>query len=60
LHVLAVIYHWVALKSNLILPMMTGRKQLMAGLAAPIIASPVRSLLCLFIAGAVVYWWVFA
>ncbi|WP_262693252.1 cytochrome b/b6 domain-containing protein [Kordiimonas aquimaris] len=58
LHLLAIAYHYLALKSNLVKPMITGRKTLEAGVSAPTIASPAKAIVCFLVASAAVYWWV--
>ncbi len=54
LHVLAILIYATVKRHDLVRPMITGRKHLPSGMAAPALASPMRALVFLVIAGGVV------
>lgn len=59
LHVLAVVYHRLVMKADLVTPMITGMKMVHNMVAAPVMGSPLLSVACLMVAGGSILWWIF-
>lgn len=59
LHVAAVLWYWVVKKINLILPMITGKKQLQEGVDQPVLKPAWSALLLLAPVAGLTYWIIF-
>ena len=58
-HILAILYHRLAVKADLVTPMITGRKRVQNMVEQPVLKAPILSAVCLLLVASGVLWWIY-